>query len=270
MKEVDVPALTGLRGLAALWVVGYHFDLWFPTPVLPDAVFGYGFLGVDVFFLLSGYLLASLHIDLAPAGWGEFFRRRAFRVYPLHVVIMLGLAALVAAAHFRGLDLGPYYDWSSFPSVLFMAQIFTGHGGWNDPTWSVGAELVSYLLLPLAVFPLRHATRLAAGIACAALLGLDAGLVGSTTLHHGAILYTAIAGPAPVMRGLLGFFAGAAFSRCVEMRKLRLGAIGAALSWWPLLWVGEVSYSIYLLHGPILCKPPPEAATRCVSDLSLV
>lgn len=251
MRKTDVPALTGLRGIAAIWVVGYHINLWTGIPLLPDLIFRYGFCGVDVFFLLSGYLLASLHADLKPSGWKRFFLRRWFRIFPLHLFVMTGLAVLVLVLDRVGLSLG-YHTWSTFLPVLCLVQVFTRSGGWNDPTWSIGVELVSYLLLPLLIPILRRISQPAMAVVGALLVVLDVALAIYTIRPYRNFLVTPFLGPIPILRGLLGFFAGAAFSRCVGMSDLRLGFMDVTLSWWPIFWIGEVSYSIYLLHGPIL------------------
>lgn len=75
--------LTSLRGLAALAVMGFHFALLLPG--LP--VFNRGFLGVDLFFLLSGFILTHVYHDRLEAR--SFFSARFARTYPLHLFMTL-------------------------------------------------------------------------------------------------------------------------------------------------------------------------------------
>jgi peptidoglycan/LPS O-acetylase OafA/YrhL len=90
-----VPALDGLRGIAIAIVVAYH-------------AFGYplgGWLGVDLFFVLSGFLITTLLLEERAATgtirWGAFYARRARRLFPALAAVLLGYLALSAL---RGVD----------------------------------------------------------------------------------------------------------------------------------------------------------------------
>ena len=102
-----VPALHGLRGLMALWVVSYHTT---PTGLGPLHVTNYGYLAVDVFFILSGYVLMQAHAArFGRPTWAAtrlFWRRRWWRIYPLCLVSVVLSIALFNALHdaWPGLD----------------------------------------------------------------------------------------------------------------------------------------------------------------------
>src|SRR3954452_803959 len=85
----NIPALTGLHGLAAAWVFLFHLLHGEGVPVVE-----YGYMGVDIFFVLSGFVLSHVYLrqgDLATAGgYLRFVAVRLTRIYPLHV-FMLGV-----------------------------------------------------------------------------------------------------------------------------------------------------------------------------------
>ncbi|MCH2910584.1 hypothetical protein K3V95_14790, partial [Listeria monocytogenes] len=78
--------LTAIRYVAALWVVLYHH--WSTaTGAPPPALIAKGYLGVELFFILSGVILCHVYFDQACAGrfrYGAFLWARIARVYPLH------------------------------------------------------------------------------------------------------------------------------------------------------------------------------------------
>lgn len=164
---------TGLRGVAALLVVLYHLQFG-AVSYLPietaSALPRRGYLAVDLFFILSGFIISYVH--RADRDWPmtmregrTFLQARLARLYP---PLLLALAAtlLLAAAHAMMADaLGrpDPVDWRfaslrvlAAQAVLLNAWI-PGPIGWNVPTWSVSAEMGAYLLFPLAVAGLaRH------------------------------------------------------------------------------------------------------------------
>ena len=156
-----MPALTGLRGIAAAWVVLFH--------VFGSGVFfvGNGYAGVDVFFVLSGFILMHVYLKddtlYSVQGYCRFLLLRLARVYPLHLFCLLVLLLLVctvpgyrtvaaATAHHRDL-----FTYSGFIASLLLVQDWIpGLGdGWNTPSWSLSAEWLAYLFFPFIVFQIR-------------------------------------------------------------------------------------------------------------------
>ena len=86
----EIKPLTSLRGLFALWVLAFHLGIWSPLPGwnhLP--VVSRGYLAVDFFFVLSGFILARAHgsnfqARLSLADYRDFVVKRAGRLFPLH------------------------------------------------------------------------------------------------------------------------------------------------------------------------------------------
>lgn len=141
------PALDGLRAIAVIAVVAFHAKL----PGLRG-----GFLGVDVFFVLSGFLITGLllaeiertgRLDLA-----SFFARRAVRLVPALLVMLAGFA-LVAPFFLRDVDVGTELQMSGLfisnaTYALWQVPDFTRH------TWSLATEMQFYLIWPLVMLAL--------------------------------------------------------------------------------------------------------------------
>jgi peptidoglycan/LPS O-acetylase OafA/YrhL len=152
------PALDGVRALAVSAVLAFHAGV----AVLPG-----GFLGVDAFFVLSGFLITSLllaeHAGTGRIALGRFWARRARRLLP---ALLLALVATVVAAHFLAHpgDLGPLRG-DALAALAYLANwrmIYRGSDYFTQTsapsalqhTWSLGIEEQFYLLWPLIVVAL--------------------------------------------------------------------------------------------------------------------
>jgi peptidoglycan/LPS O-acetylase OafA/YrhL len=166
-----IPSLTGLRGVAALWVAAYHAGGVLLTEVhLPAIALNLlqsGWLAVDLFFVLSGFIMCHVHLqDLTSASWPEttrFLKLRLARIYPGHAVAALcWLPALWATRHILDIaDSGGLLSNFNGRTLLYSLTLTNGWGfprsqGWNLPSWSVGSEWFAYLCFPLlAIFIAR-------------------------------------------------------------------------------------------------------------------
>ena len=188
--NVFIRQLTGIRFVAAAWVLLYHLQgplaqLNLLVPVLAD-VLRVGRLGVDLFFALSGFILTHTYLRrLGPALRGraavDFWWLRLARIYPVHVVMLvIAGAAVFAQAKVTGETLDR--DWLNpidFGKNLLLIQEWgpEPQRGWNFVAWSLSMEWLAYLLFPLLVLLLwamhrRLATPLLAVAWIAALLPL--------------------------------------------------------------------------------------------------
>lgn len=151
----NISSLTAIRGLAAWWVVLYHFKEYLPAWVRPAVA--PGFLAVDFFFILSGFIIAYNYITLfeqpTRQGWRLFMAARIARIYPLHLTVMLlylaNPVAIILAASAPPGDLR--YDPTYWVLSLLLIQNwgFTDFLAWNIPAWSISAEFLAYLAFPL-------------------------------------------------------------------------------------------------------------------------
>jgi peptidoglycan/LPS O-acetylase OafA/YrhL len=151
------PALTGLRGLAAVGVLFLHaFTLAGHPPGVP-APLAYlcnlGWSGVDVFFTLSAFLLALPFVQAQERGGagpplGEYWRHRAWRILPAYwvqvlLLFALALAGFAAASMWRSPDTA-----SLLRNAFFLYNLVPGYGAAVPPWWTLPVELGFYLLLP--------------------------------------------------------------------------------------------------------------------------
>jgi peptidoglycan/LPS O-acetylase OafA/YrhL len=176
--RADLPALTGIRGLAAWFVVLYHIRLG-AVPHLPawaNFALSKGYLAVDLFFMLSGFVLwlnysGRLRRDGMKAV-PKYLARRVARVWPLHLFI-LGLTVIFAAVVAATGELNPnHYPWAELPLHVLLIHNwgFTSALTWNDPSWSISGEAAAYLLFPLIVMAADWRSRSPAWAIAALLL----------------------------------------------------------------------------------------------------
>jgi peptidoglycan/LPS O-acetylase OafA/YrhL len=169
----EVRSLTGLRAVLAWWVVVFHFARdFFPDdwPILKSTVSG-GYVAVDVFFVLSGYVLMRRYRTMlwTPLGVRAFYVRRWARVYPVYAS-SLALGAIASFGKFAA-------DCTNVRGLTRIALEFLLLNAWhhvamfqyNFAAWSLSVEAFFYLLCPL-LLPLvaRQSQR-----ALATLLGLS-------------------------------------------------------------------------------------------------
>lgn len=149
-KLVHIRELDGLRGIAALMVFFHHLCYVSIDPAhwgflirLLYHVSSMGYAGVDVFFVLSGFLITSLLIEDrgAPAYYHNFYWKRALRILPLYAVCLLGVFLFVPGS-------GGYVVLSAF-FVANFAQLF--HISSSGPFWTLAIEEQFYLLWPTLV-----------------------------------------------------------------------------------------------------------------------
>jgi peptidoglycan/LPS O-acetylase OafA/YrhL len=171
-----LPALTGIRSFAAFWVVALHLTGVIGALAPPPFAAAFalasrpGFLGVDVFFVLSGFIISYNYAHVFDRAidakrWGRFLWARLARIYPVHIVLLAALAvAVLGFGVGRG---GAIADrrWSigALVESALLVHAWLGHKDvWNAVSWSISSEWLAYVcfpLLSLAAFGIarRHA-----------------------------------------------------------------------------------------------------------------
>jgi peptidoglycan/LPS O-acetylase OafA/YrhL len=257
-----------------------------------------GWLGVDLFFVLSGFILASVYAALVPAQWGRFWVKRAFRVFPLNTAV-LGFCALCALAGIRS---GAAVIWPDLPWHLLMLQSFVpGHRpGWIFVNWSVGIELICYTLFPLLVLALQRVGRAGAVVSvlvvaaltyhlqlrvlggffsfdavlrCGSefLLGATAGTL-ALRMPRLPVLAAGVLEVAALGALVFGTTGGLGAEWCAALGSRRMatvplaaaaliyalasdaGPLARILRAWPLFWLGQLSFSLYMIHWPLMTR----------------
>jgi peptidoglycan/LPS O-acetylase OafA/YrhL len=160
---VQLPALTPLRGVAALWVVVFHVQSelnWLDVPPLlaeeRSGLIGRGYLWVDFFFLLSGFIMNHVYGEelsrgVTGAAGKRYLLSRLARVYPIHLVMLAAHVAfygliLVCAPAFAE-ELQGVHVWKQLPAnIVLLQSVLPDYVGWNYPSWSISAEWWTYIL----------------------------------------------------------------------------------------------------------------------------
>ena len=150
-RKQTIPALTGIRGVAACWVVIYHVHEFDHLPVSLATVIRHGYLAVDLFFILSGFIMALTYSGRFSSGdqrrnYADFLLHRAARIYPLYLCMTL-LIVLLEISH-----TGVHTYWRSLAFKLGLNLLLIQSWGFgapiDGPGWSISTEFGAYLLFP--------------------------------------------------------------------------------------------------------------------------
>jgi len=285
--------LTGIRAVAAVFVVFFHFGDSFVT-IFPwfgflRPLYKSGDMGVDLFFLLSGFILSLNYLDkfreFSKRNYFQFLGARLARIYPVHLFTLLLLTVFVLSA--RHLDLKTnvaHYSGFTWVTNVFLIQVWPGFNRgltWNFPSWSISAEWFAYLLFPFLAIGITRSRRpflwgsLALCLyAVPSLAGLEQNSVRwallrvSSEFLAGCFLFriyrSGVKCPVPPWLSALACISicatGSYFgvSRALSLPFFALLIWGLAtypngfLSGRAAVYWGKVSYSLYMTHG--LCQ----------------
>jgi peptidoglycan/LPS O-acetylase OafA/YrhL len=301
-----VRALTGLRAVAALLVVGTHaaFATGKLTHGYVGAIYAHLEVGVAIFFVLTGFLLFRPWVRAAVAGSAppnltRYARHRVRRILPGYVLTVLAVFALYTVFT-PGPN--PGQTWYGLVRYLTFTQIYTDdylitllQTGLSQ-TWSLAVEVAFYAVLPgLAYLLLRtgwrprrtlaalmalatitplwllatnaeflpnsagmwlpaHLASFAGGMALAVLEVTGARCRATAAISLAVVLYLAVStmdtASAPVTKALA--YAAIATLVVAPIALNDLGWYPTLLSTRPMVWLGEISYEVFLLHVPIM------------------
>lgn len=171
-----IPSLDALRGIAVLAVLLYHFG----SHTAPEGNIGrltstlirLGGSGVDLFFVLSGFLITGILYDSKGRGryFRDFYVRRSLRIFPLYYLVLIGGLLVLPAVGVK-LDAGPGIDrpwlWvygTNAVQATRGAYVF----GWFDHFWSLAVEEHFYLVWPLVIATLGRRAAMGVSVGCVA------------------------------------------------------------------------------------------------------
>ena len=278
-----------MRGLAALWVLLFHYfeagharDLELALPSLLAEFFHSGHFGVPVFFVLSGFVIAhsvgSQRVDSRFIG--RFMFRRSIRLDPMY---WFSIAAVIGVGFLSPLPHPPLPSAPRLAAHLFYAQGLLGYKQINNVCWTLCLEVQFYLvfcLMLLVIQRLRRSGHDHRSLVVLAVLSGGLALLWPLGLAHfsvwpglflpqwysflaGVFAYWTFQKRLPAYWFFL--FAGALLISPVAHRHFpglsaliallilcagRLGKLAQWLAWRPLRVLGAISYCLYLLHNP--------------------
>lgn len=287
--------IDGLRGIAALWVLAFHLSegahIEYLKARLPDIfslILGHGYLGVPIFFVLSGYVMfvstASLTQKADVVTCSRIILRRLVRLAPPYYVAVT-LAALVMASKSAILhESVSNIRVSQVLSHFIYAQDIFGTEPLSPVFWTLAIEVQFYIFFAGLLW-LGYVLNRRFGflrpmpvlIGCSLLLSLVWISVAPTIVLHGifvrfwysfalgAVIATTTTKKKSSYLGFLmaiavlaaGMIQSSAFVITTALTSLLLlyatssGRVYSWLSWWPLQFIGACSYSIYLFHSVV-------------------
>jgi peptidoglycan/LPS O-acetylase OafA/YrhL len=290
-KSAHIPALQSLRGIAALMVLIGHCVFYYASA--PSGIFwkivGDGSAAVVFFFVLSGFVLSKslARRPLTAPLLGGYLVRRGFRIYP-----MIWAASAMSLFYLTLVRPGVHQAVSKsmlavFPaSSLNLPHIVAALAGLSaallPPLWTIAAELVGSLLVPVLVAIQRRGplTMAAAGVLllgvtlfdrvslygmgryliafyAGSLLALEAASAARRTARGPGVLAMIAVGLGvalfPYPHNPLSILARTAGASLIVAAFGAAGVRARILNWKPIVQLGEWSYSLYLLHFPIMC-----------------
>lgn len=285
-RAISLPGLTGLRGFGAIWVLVFHAQYGLHLPVA-DA----GYLGVDLFFILSGFVLSHAHPDIR---WGwhsywNFLQTRFARIFPMHWAALALVALILLFCPKVYDDMPHHFRWSTLISSALLVQNW-GLGQpapWNGPAWTLSTEWLASITFPVFLLAARRVIQpMLATLLCAGCLGAFAAFLVLThnpdpdvasragvvrtacEFAAGCLLYrvyaadmrvnavAALAGAALILTGLLvpnlAILAVFGFPLLILLATQPSSLVAKALANRLMVFLGEISFSIYLLHWILL------------------
>ena len=171
-----IPTLDGLRGIAIILVMLHHFTYYRPETGIDRVLAGvplFGWVGVDLFFVLSGFLITGILLDTRGSKryFTSFYARRTLRIFPLYYLVLF--LALVVLPRFPSvhtvlagdIEMPPQWPYWLYLTNFSVADRGFVHG-WVDVAWSLAIEEHFYLVWPLVIwlFPTRPVVWLCTGI----------------------------------------------------------------------------------------------------------
>lgn len=251
----EIKSLTGLRGIVALWVTVFHF-IFFENYWIRSVV-GKGYVAVDIFFVLSAFLLTVSYSDkfknLSTEVVQRFYKKRVNRIYPVYFASVIFIVLFIA-------------DNVSLSEFLVNAGLlqcfFNPNYSLNEVYWSLSTEWICYLIFPFMLWMiLRYRINgwvlVAAGLILRVILPYlpdmywdDAPLIGNRSTQYLDVVF----GVNSLIRTISCYFLGIGIAFLPEMRfrKNNLFIYGVAAVFFLLLYAGRGVFFVPLLSALII------------------
>jgi len=257
-----IVALDGLRGLMTILVVLSHYFAEVPSGLTALML---GRLAVEMFFVLSGFLVGTLILDKLHNDnfFLVFYVRRICRTLPIYFVSVLLVSAILGACHAAWAQdptTFPIWSYLTFTQTFFMSNTQTLGAHWLAPTWTLAVEEHFYLLAPLTflLVPRRHLAKVLIAVAIGAVLA------------RAAVQFANVGNPIAVNVLLPGIadilVAGLLAALAAKSKAVRSGRFDYAFRVAPVVLLLTVSYlgffagrtnAIFVIFSPLL------SATAC-------
>jgi peptidoglycan/LPS O-acetylase OafA/YrhL len=264
-KNGEILPLTGLRGVAACYVMLYHYLGHAAHSGAVKTFASHGYLAVDLFFVLSGFVMALTYAQnflraFSASAFAGFLYKRLGRVYPLYAVVTL---LTIATEYYQGEHFTP---WVLLCNALMIQSWGLAHPI-ALPAWSISTEFAAYLLFPMLVWAVLRGRGWRAGLsgltAIAAIV-----LVATRTLaelhqegRHGLLDVVGDTSIYGVLRCLGGFTLGlVAYRYYAAERAPALQAFPRAVSWLPARFGARSGDAAALLILALLAVPDADIA----------
>src|SRR5690606_22319378 len=304
-EKTRLLAIDGLRGVAAMAVVLFHLsgnlaqDLPSVLPSWIITIFQYGFIGVPIFFVLSGFVIsASVKTSGVNLGYlGRFALRRSLRLDPAYwCAILLAIVMLVVKETILGYSVDYPSAKDVFIHALYLQDIFSLDYQLSSVFWTLCLEIQFYLFY---VFSLYLICRFKIGIVldlhswlmivfCVVSVLIYSnilniyvsgwfvlywhffvlGCFAQRAIQHGGVhkllffVFLVFDASSLLVRAILPYVAAALTSTAFIFWQGMVGQLKAALNYGWLQFLGKISYSLYLLH--------PEVGWKTISILQSV
>ena len=227
MKE-RFHVLDAFRGIFSFIVVFYHMREMNSSLFIQNNFVAHGYLFVDFFFVLSGFVIAY-NYDNRLTNYTQltsFLNKRFFRLFPLHIAVLLLFVGYVFFRQVIGNPATEGFDLNTFFTTLFLVNSIKfpdiTAASWNMPSWSISAEMISYLafglLLTLTGKMRSYKTIMYLFVIAMAVVAMQ--------LSGGSFLISYNNG---FIRGMIGFFCGALTFKIFEMIKARPTVLQATI-----------------------------------------
>ncbi|MGV3599937.1 MAG: acyltransferase family protein [Dyadobacter fermentans] len=237
------------RGLFASLVFMFHLGPFANTPILNNRFIENSDMFVDFFFVLSGFVIAYSYQSLADWGqFGLFLKKRVYRIYPLHFVMLLAFVGMEVAKNL----LVPYIKVNNlvnpannvytFFTSLFLINSTPVPGvrdvSWNIPSWSISAEMMAYLVFGSLVVFIHRSNQFRSRNAWYGLMIVISLAALWSVSNSFQINYSFDYG---FLRGILGFFTGVLCFNFFSVTHVRVR------EWSPALFSAAEAISLGLI-----------------------